>query len=235
MDDGPTVTKPSRRNIGRALAGAFAVLSLCGSEPPADAHPHVWIEAEVVVPLTEGKVHAIEVRWRFDDAFGAVAIADFDGDGDGRLNAAEAATLAANSLESLRDFGYFTHLALDGEDVDTDRVERLEVREAAGILRYTLIVPLPRPVDPTVTAISFALYDPSYYTEVSLGQIDPVRLVGGWPTGCRPEASEDPRHAIYFGMVYPIRVHLRCPSLPRGDSHDGPGPAVARLPVAGRG
>jgi len=188
--------------IGLLLAGA----PLSGVR----AHPHVWIEAVVSPRFEKGAVVALTVDWTFDEFYSTVVAGDFDADGDGTLGSDELAGLAEVSRESLAEFAYFTHVFIDGGPALETRVSELTAAYADGVLSYRFVVPLPEPVDPARRALAFSVYDESYYVDVSLDPVDPVRFQGEWPQTCHFTLAEDQSNPIYFGMVNPIRVDLTC-------------------------
>ena len=53
---------------------------------PAQAHPHVWIDARGEVLFEDGAIAGLRHHWTFDPYVSAVAIQGLDTDGDGALS-----------------------------------------------------------------------------------------------------------------------------------------------------
>ena len=149
-------------------------------------------------------------RWEFDEFFGSFVIQEHDADGDGAFDAAETASLKENAFASLRDHGYFTHLRIDGELVSLTDVEKFGATVEDGLLSYEFTLSLPEPADPALMPVAVGVYDEDYYVEVLLDQDDPVRFAGLPSGACTFEIEEDAENAIYFGMVHPLTISLRC-------------------------
>ena len=202
-----------RDRVGWSIAGVtagLAVLTL-GSGAPG-AHPHVWITSVTTFLFEERRLVGLRHRWEFDELFGSFVIQEHDANGDGAFDAAETASLKQNAFASLRDHDYFTHLRIDGKLVPLTDVEAFEATIEDGLLSYEFTLSLPEPVDPTVTPLAVGVYDEEYYVEVLLDQDDPVRFAGLPSGACTFEIEEDAENPIYFGMVHPLAISLRCPT-----------------------
>ena len=201
------MTGPATKLLTAGLLGALLIWP---SSRQSDAHPHVWIDATVSPRFEAGAVVALDIDWRFDDFYSSVASEDFDANGNGVLDPEELEALAQTSLTSLADYSYFTYIYLDsGEAIETV-VERLTVRREGDALHYAYTVLLPEPINPAERSLSFSLYDETYYVDVALDQVDPVRLTGEGAEACHFALVEDVDRPFYFGMVVPIRVDLIC-------------------------
>ena len=175
----------------------------------APAHPHVWIDAFVEVVFDRGQITALRINWTFDPFFTGMAAADFDADGNAELDQAEAAELAANSAENLKDVGFFTHVWLDGDPLDIAETQDFKAWMEDGRLSFAFTVAMPRAVDPTETTLAISLYDPTYYIELNPDPIDPLRFAGG-AAACFANVQPDPQRTIYFGLVRPTLMQLLC-------------------------
>ncbi len=181
--------------VGHPLLPAplLAVLALAAG--PAAAHPHVFVTNKVAV--------------LFDDFFSSTLLEDFDADGDGGFDAAEVAALHDNAFVPLRDYGWFTHLYLDGEERPAPEPSGFRAVAEGELVRYRFDLMLPAPVDPAATLFEVAIYDQEYYVEVLLDADSPVTLEAS-PPACRATVAEDETRAYYFGMVYPQMIGVEC-------------------------
>lgn len=174
------------------------------------AHPHVWIDSVTTFVFEDGQLVALRHRWQFDEFFGSFVIEEHDADGDGAFDAAELASLEAAAFAALEEYGYFTHLRTDGTGRRLDEVREFTAEIEDGELTYDFTLALPAPLDPAAVAIEVGVYDPDYYVEVLLDAHDPVRFAGLPSGACTFEIREDTANPIYFGMVYPLAIALRC-------------------------
>ena len=191
----------------RGLIGAFAALA---AAPPASAHPHIWIDATVAIVAREGAIHELAMVWKFDPLFSGMVAADFDTNRNGSLDPDEIETLAAQTVPSIAEYDYFTHLRVGDREVKIESIRAFRIEVHGKLLYYGFSIPLESPVDPRKTELSFSLFDQSYYTDVSTEAEGSIRLLGDWPAGCAVEKGEDLGNPIYFGMVFPVRHVVRC-------------------------
>lgn len=131
-------------------------LALCGL-PAAFAHPHMWIDVEVL-PLRNaaGEIAALQQRWQFDPFFSGVFLQDM-----AVLPEAERAPywsqLQSDMLKTLREAHFYTFpqaYFAEAQDV------RLSAQGDALVLELRL--PLARPA----FSLAYQLYEPSYYAEM---------------------------------------------------------------------
>jgi len=198
------------RSLRRVLVAALAVLGLgLASKAPA-AHPHVWIEAWIDVRLTTAGIEAVRIHWRFDEFFSSLAITDFDGNKNGRLDPPEIDRLVSATIEALREGNFFTFVRIGNDTQKLDKVDNFVAKIVEHSLVYEFTVKLDRPVDPTKVDVSVSLYDESYYIDVTLLEREPVRFSGASPLSCRPDIKPDRERAFYFGMVQPLKIRMQC-------------------------
>jgi len=171
--------------ILRGLTTALLALMFCfavGSSP-ARAHPHAWIDLRSTVVLdAAGRVTAIEQQWLFDQFYTVFATELPSGAAGTRAEALTA--LTRSNLENLRSYDYFTEVRAGGAKVALGTVSEFESELREGRLWMRFVVPLATPVDPTKRALSFAVFDPTYYIEVLHLQGDLVAFRGGRAEGC---------------------------------------------------
>jgi ABC-type uncharacterized transport system substrate-binding protein len=192
------------------IATAGALLALLGRAEPVAAHPHVWIDAVVTFVFEDGQLVGLRHNWRFDEFFGSFVIEEHDVDGDGAFDAAEIGAIRDSAFSALREYDYFTHVRVDGDELPLDEVSAFTARVEDGVLVYEFAMPLPDLIDPGQRAVSASVYDVEYYVEVLLDQYDPVRFEGIPSGGCTYEIREDADNPIYYDMVYPLAITLNC-------------------------
>ena len=216
-----------RRGAWRYLAllacvGAFVVVPARGQ-----AHPHVWIDAVAELLFDDSRaLTGLRVYWAFDELYSTFAVEGLDTDGDGEIEPAELAPLAAENIRNLKDFSYFTFVEVDGSRPEFGGVTEYGSHYINGRLAMWFHVPLVTPVDPRTSDVAFALYDPTFYIAIDLVQGDPVRSSGVMPAGCshRVGEAEERSESVSlsegffetldassnFGAQFARRVHLTC-------------------------
>ncbi len=189
---------------------ATVALGLIGQSGPAAAHPHVWITDVTTFLFKERQLVGIHHHWSFDEIFSSFVIQEHDRDGNGAFDQPETASVQAAAFSKLREYGYFTHLRVDGDPLPLDQVEDFQATIVDGVLSYDFTLTLPAVVEPAAQTLVVGIYDPEYYVEVLLDENDPVRFSGS-PSGvCTFDIKEDVDTPIYFGMVYPLAIRLNC-------------------------
>lgn len=175
---------------------------------PAEAHPHVFIDNAVTFVFSGDEITGLRLLWTFDEVFSEAFLQDFDADGDGGFSPEEVATIKKNSLASLKEYGYFTHLWMDGQPVAAFEATDLMVSRPGGSVIYDMRITLANPIDPRAGRLEAAIYDDSYYIEVALHQ--PVRFEGVPDGRCTYKVREDEGRAYYYETVYPETIELTC-------------------------
>lgn len=155
------------------ILAAFIALGVSS----AQAHPHAWIDLRSKVLLDEtGKVHALQLDWIFDDYY-TVAIAD-EVDVSNQVSDEFWNEIAGKNLANLAAHNYFTVIKADGAPLELGDVSNYEGGLRDGRMWMRFEVPLKEPVDPTSKALSFAIYDPTYYIEIVHLEGDVVTFEG---------------------------------------------------------
>jgi len=196
---------------GLRLLPALAVLLVAaGISGPLRAHPHVFIDGVTDVVFENGKVIGIRQHWTFDNVFSLLLIEDFDANKNRKFDKPEIEALRKGAFAAVREFGYFTHIRLDGKKIAVDRVSEFTASFAQGRISYSFYVPFAKPVDPKTTKVDLGTYDDTFYVSVTYDAIDPIRLAGSGSSGCHFKMYEDAKNPIYFGMVVPRRAKILC-------------------------
>jgi len=206
----------------RILLAALTGFALVSS---ARAHPHVW--ATVVSELVyaaDGSVTGIRHHWTFDDMFSAFAVQGLDSKVRGQFTREELAPLAKDSVESMKDDGYFTYATVGGLNVPfADPLPAdywVDYKDAIVTLNFTL--PFKMPVK--AKDLTIEVYDPSYFIAITLAKENPVRLVGA-PAGCKVSlvypremtyaegklASQDANALANWGSHFANKITVKCP------------------------
>ena len=148
----------------------------------ADAHPHIFVEAQVEVVMdANGAMTGVRLIWDYDDFFGFLLTTDLgiDPDGDMILTPEEAALLEAQVLDWPADFAGDLTVTQNGQVLALGPREQASAELREGLVRETHFRPLAIPADPT-SPISVQVYDPYYYVAYEI--VGEIGLIGG--PGC---------------------------------------------------
>jgi ABC-type uncharacterized transport system substrate-binding protein len=209
-----------------AVVAAWTAAAFLAGAAAAHAHPHVWVTVRgEVVYGPGGAVTALRFAWTFDEAFSAFSSQGLDKNGDGKLSREELAPLAEVNVTSLKEFDYFTFGKSGEAKIEFGApVDYWLAADEQKLL--TLHFTLPVKASPK-GAVSFDVYDPTYFVAFELGDGAPIRLAGA-PAGCavdakkpEPMATSTSRlsesffnslsAASQFGSQFANRIVVRCP------------------------
>lgn len=172
-----------RSVFGKAALTAGLTIAASLVSAPTYAHPHMFFDAQAQFVLdAEGRLTGLDIGFVVDDFNTLYTLAELslDGDGDGVLTEGEQATLANALNLGLGDYGYFTDLRIGDDQLDLGTpniLASLQQGRIAARLSYALDAPLPIDDDEAV----LALYDPTYFTAVTMAAAPVLR---GGPTSC---------------------------------------------------
>ncbi len=153
---------------------------------PAQAHPHVFIDAGLEVIFNEaGQLTHIKVTWAYDDFYSLLLSEDMklDADGDGALTPEEEAEL--QGFDSNWAEGYNGDLVarLDGQTLKMSGPIQSEARMIMGRIVSTHLREVTGTPVVAGETLSVKVFDETYYTAYDLTL--PVTIVGA--DGCAKE------------------------------------------------
>ncbi len=215
------------RTAWKTLAGAAiaAGAGLCAH--PAAAHPHVWIYAySDVVFDAEGRIVALNIEWEFDEFYSVVAVEGLDANGNGTYEPEEIQPVAAENVTALAEYSYFTKFEVNGAQAEFGEVTEYGSRFANGLYTLHMRLPLATPVDPAKQAVTYRMYDPSFYISIEYANAEAITAIGAMPEACGlllvkssagQDASQTPEEiyqayadASEVGALYADTVRLDC-------------------------
>jgi len=175
--------------LARLVCTVVLCMVLFGWTERAQAHPHAWIDVHSTVQFNDaGRIAAIEQQWRFDELYTAALIHGMTAGQSPPDETARAEILAQYTrevIDNLRPYSYFMRVRADGRVVALDTVTRYqsELDGKRFVLRFT--APLVAPLDPLVSQVEFAVYDPTYFIQMMHQDTDPPRLIGMRASACQ--------------------------------------------------
>ncbi len=191
---------------GRILAAALALLAPAA----AQAHPHMLIDAHVVIRFEAGKIAMLQMGWKFDPISSSALVQDYDKDKSGTLSAQELAELEKEAFQDTRQYGYFTYAMTDGTPVTWPAAEQFQVMTVDDSLLYAFRLRLPQPVDPRRQAFRVSTYEETYYIDIDFPNDAAIQLIGDGAAGCHAKISPDLENRLFGGVVIPKKVEITC-------------------------
>lgn len=172
----------------------------------------------------DGLISAIEEEWLFDDLYSAAVLDGLKNDSPGKT--AGVGDFAPEVIKNLGPYGYFMRITADGRPIQLNTVTEYRSEMKGQQLRLSFTAPLARPIDPTRHAVSFSVYDPTYYIHMVHRPEDPPAIRSKGKTPCRAHvepanpSAEDFARAFALdrgaapqddlGYLFAETVHIRC-------------------------
>ena len=165
------------------LKSRRSALTLGVHLPRADAHPHILIDARTELLFNaQGQVVGVSNIWDFDDAFSAYAIQGYDSKGDGKPTKEDLQPFA-EITNSLKEYGYFTRMKVDGVNIGFAHPKNYFDIFANEKLTLTFTLPLAKPLESAARHCSSKSDEGTHFAAITFAQHDPVKLVGA-SAGC---------------------------------------------------
>jgi len=187
---------------GPVLALVAGLGMTAGNHGPANAHPHVFIEANLeIVRDSAGNATDIRHVWRFDEIFSSSLILDYDDNGSGALDPEELAIIARETKTSLAEYNFFTEIKQGEEIVEFEAPEPYLVDMDSGQLVMIMSLKLRQPAPMGKDGFKVAVSDPTYYVAVEMRGESPFEQnaveVSGNGAGCTSKIIVPDFDALY--------------------------------------
>ena len=147
-----------------------AIVLLCVSGL-SHAHPHVFVNAQTGFQIDAKKeLQSLRISWRYD-AFTTLFLfdaLDLDKDGDGQLNEADLALVAAAETDWPPEYNGDVHLSVAGKAQKLNKPQNATAKIDAGEITVSFDLPLETPAALSKQSASLRLYDPFYYYAYSV-------------------------------------------------------------------
>lgn len=169
----------------------------------AHAHPHAWIDVRSTIVMSdEGLISAIEEEWLFDDLYSAAVVEGFKNDSPGQ--AATVRDFAPEVIKNLEPYGYFMRITADDRSIKLNTVTEYKSEMKGGQLLLSFTAPLAVPVDPRRHAVSFAVYDPTYYIHMAHPVQQPPAIRSRKHTNCEARVEQANPSAEDFARAFSL-------------------------------
>lgn len=134
------------------------------------AHPHIYVECQLIFIFDQNGLAGIRQQWVFDELFTATILDLGDVNRNGLIDEDEVETTRREAFVNLRNFHYFTAVKIDGQDFPVEHVANFSawMRED-GKVAYSFYVPCPVPASHEEHEVKVAVYDESFYVFIAYG------------------------------------------------------------------
>lgn len=197
--------------LGRPILTALGALAALAIDVPAQAHPHIWIEATVEVAIPQDRIDQVRISWTYDDYYSAALIDEFDRDKNRKFDPAEIKRLESEVLAPAIEFHFYAQARVRDRRIwaKAFRDFTAEIKGELVTFRFTLDMPEIK-VDPRQEPVALALFDETYYVEIDVPKKRSVTLTGDGAAGCSATIAEDAQTPLFGGAAYPQLVTLSC-------------------------
>lgn len=172
------------------------------------AHPHVFIVQRLDVVFDDKGLTGFKVRWIFDEMFAGMIAEDFDKNRNGALESSEVEEVKQKAFSYIAEFDYFCFVKIDKKPFKVQYVKDFKATLKNGRLTYEFLVPCHVTATNAAKKITFATYDPTYYTAVFFAENEPVSLASAENYEVKVSIREDEETKIYFDMLSPWALFL---------------------------
>ncbi len=162
----------------------IAVLLILLNSYPLFSHPHVFIDNQLKVKMTTGKVQEVRIIWMFDAFFSSNIIMQFDRNRNKRFEPGEIESVRQGAFQNLKNFNYFTFIEINGQNRKVQSVRDFSAFISGNRLIYEFTVVVNAPVRPG-GKISIWIFDPTNYVAFGEPKAAQVAILGKKPAGCK--------------------------------------------------
>lgn len=188
----------------RALLTVVLAAVLLALPSSAPAHPHVFVEPEMVLVFDGRGLAGVRHVWIFDEMFTVYILQDYDLDGNYKLSPDEITVLKEGAFDNISEWGWFTYLTVGGKPYKPAEVTEFTARMDGGALVYEFFVPCS--VDASTGRMTVSVFDPDYFVDFLPPLRQSVSLEGAEGFNVSLSIAEDPGAIFSEWMITPTKV-----------------------------
>ena len=173
----------------------------------AQAHPHVFIDAQIKVYFDADGLKGFNIVWTFDKMFSELMLDEFDDDVDDNFNQEEQKQIYLKAFSNLKKHAYFTKIVIDNKPFDIKNIANFKAEINEGVMTYSFFIPCPIVISSTKKKVLVYTYDDSYYMDVSLSN-SAVSFFNSSSYYIDYQVLEDENAAYYFDQIFPFALQL---------------------------
>jgi ABC-type uncharacterized transport system substrate-binding protein len=172
------------------------------------SHPHVFVDAELTIVFDDRGLAGFRQRWLFDEMFSSTMLSSFDKDNDHMLNVHEVGEIKKRAFSNLRNYGYFTHVLIDGNIFNVNYVTKFSAEVHDNRLLYTFFVPCHVIASDQFKHVIVSVFDETYYTDVAL-LYDSLSCEGNSTFVVEYKIVRIKEFSFYYGQIIPDGVSIQ--------------------------
>jgi ABC-type uncharacterized transport system substrate-binding protein len=172
------------------------------------SHPHVFVDVDLVIVFNEQGLAGFRQRWFFDEMFSSTILMSFDKNKDHMLTVHEIEEIKKSAFNNLRNYGYFTHILIEGNTFEVKYVTEFSAEIHDNRLLYTFFVPCHVVASEQFKHITVSLFDETYYTDVALLS-DSLSCENDSTFVVTYEIKRIEEFSFYYGQVIPDGVSIQ--------------------------
>ncbi len=184
-----------------------AIIVVCFSHT-GFSHPHVFVDAELTIVFDEKGLAGFRQRWVFDEMFSSTMLTNFDKNKDHVLDVHEIGEIKKGAFNNLRNYGYFTHILIDGNIFDVNYVTEFSAGIHDNRLLYTFFIPCHVVAGDQVKQVTVSVFDETYYTDVALVP-DSLSCERGSAFVVAYDIKRIKEFSFYYGQIIPDGVTIK--------------------------
>ena len=188
--------------------GWFAIGCLVCMVGDASPHPHVFIDNTVTIVFDRKGMAGIKATWIFDEMFSELIIHDYDTDQDGAFSANEEGRIKTEVFLNLKNYHYFIYINIAGKAFNVQYVKDFSAHLDSSGVRYTFFVPCHIAATSAYKEVKIAMYDSTYYVDISLMDKPPVRFEDGDAMKYTYRIADNTQSLYYYGQIAPQEIIL---------------------------
>ena len=148
--------------------------------PPANSHPHAWIDLNVTAVFDEqGRLVGLRQSWLMDPFYSIFLLEEMADFAQGETREQQLNSIAQQILENLTPYGYFTELRYNSDSLEGSKGQEATLEAHGRRLELTFFMAFAEPLDLFEAALEYAVFDPTYYVEVLHTKNSAIHLQGG--------------------------------------------------------
>ncbi len=147
----------------------IALILLLGTcIPPASAHPHVFVDYGITFVFDQQGLAGIAFDWAFDEMFTQMLVEEGDLNRDQHFDSREIAKIKTGAFDNLANHAYFTHILVNDQPYPATEITSFNAALIDGQVHYSFFIPCHVHARKIPQKVSLTLYDPTYYSDLSL-------------------------------------------------------------------
>ena len=154
------------------------------------SHPHMFLDTHAGFKVDkDNRLQSIVLRFVVDEFNTTLTIAtlDLDKDGDKKFTTVEKEKVADSVLGGFAHYKFFTYLWANDTEVALNAPKHVGIDFDRGQLVISMEIGVEKPLPVVGKSMTLKLYDPSYFTEVSI--IEAPQIIGDIDS-CRVKFSK---------------------------------------------